>query len=629
MGNPILRAGSAAVVATASGTSLTATHPSGSLPGDLILIWNASPDFGITWSVPGFNVVAPASGTGTSMSVQLLWKIDSGAEPASYTVTSSGATNAGLIICAYGNVNQVTPFDNGAYSGQLNATSTAIIPQTMDTQYPDTQLLWFATVEDPSGGGIPTITMPPGYANRVAQTTGTGPSTNVSVIMGDKIANTTGPHTAPGSSSQNQFNAALLLGVAVAQPGGNSLFPVRRSVATVHRRFGPRLRRGQSFTPPEPQAPLSVNYASTMRRSSQHKTPQWPKVITRTRLAQPPWGQGTQGQAFPVFVRRSTKQRPGVFFIRRGRFFAPVPPQGNQGVPFPLFTRRSIKQQAGVQFIRRGRFFAPGWGQSAQGIGWFGNARRRTGERTIYVAYRQVIKRRIFAPVPPQQPTGVPFPLFTRQASRPPLRRFATPRRRVHVFQYLIPKITWQVPVALSGTGTLTASAVITEVASAPLTGTGTMTVTAIRTVPAAAALSAAGTLSAVALVREVASASLSGTGTLTATASVTKLASASLTGTGTLTATGQDQPAARFSGTGILTATPAVTIQAAAALTGTGTLMVSGTAAPANQRITITGNAEASWETISEGRLMDIREAHVAESYVVTQDLEDGTFDP
>jgi hypothetical protein len=619
LGNPILRSGSAAVVASAPGTSLTAGHPAGSLESDLILIWNTSPDNGITWSAPGFNAVAPASGSG--MSAQLLWKLDNGSEPSTYAVSSSGVTNAGLVICSYGNVDQIILFDDQAYSGQVNGISGSVTPQTMQTLYPNSQLLWFGSVQDPSGGGTPVMTVAAGFASRVAQSTGTASGNNVGIMLGDKVAAATGPHTAAGTTSQNQFSAALLLGLAVANPVSWGAF---RSAGA--RRLAPRLRRGRYFIAPPGQGPLPEGRIAA-RQNFRRRQPQWPKAIIRTRFAQPPWGQGQQARSFPAFIRRSARQRVAVPYIRRTRVFGPPFPQAGQGTAFPLFTRRSPFRRPGILFTRRGRVFLPVPPQGAQGFPL--NLQYEPQRlRQAFQLGKRAARARTAVPVRPQANQGAQFPLWTRQAAAPPLRRFASPRRRQRIFQVPVAKITWQASAALSGTGTLTLSAVVTEVTSAALSGTGTLTVTAVRTVLASAALSGTGTLAAGALVTETAAAALSAAATMTAAGTVTRLGAAALSGTGTLTASAIDSVAVHLSGTGTLAASAFATAAASAALIAQGTLAAGGSVTPPEQRITITGNARVTWEAISEKRLMDIRESHVAESYVVTQDLEDGTFD-
>jgi hypothetical protein len=134
---------------------------------------------------------------------------------------------------------------------------------------------------------------------------------------------------------------------------------------------------------------------------------------------------------------------------------------------------------------------------------------------------------------------------------------------------------------ALSGAGALTSAALATQPAGAALTGTGSLTASALVQFTSAAALAGTGALTVAALVSQPAGVSLSGLGTLTAAGSVSgfTLGSASLAGTGVLTtaASVQFTSAAALAGTGALTAAGSVAQPASAALSGAGVLAATG----------------------------------------------------
>lgn len=96
---------------------------------------------------------------------------------------------------------------------------------------------------------------------------------------------------------------------------------------------------------------------------------------------------------------------------------------------------------------------------------------------------------------------------------------------------------------SLSGTGTLTASATVTEIASAALTGTGTLAAAATDTIPAAISLSGTGTLTASAIDTQFAAVSLAAAGTMTVTGTRVLPGASPLSGIGTLTAYAQAGP--------------------------------------------------------------------------------------
>ena len=132
---------------------------------------------------------------------------------------------------------------------------------------------------------------------------------------------------------------------------------------------------------------------------------------------------------------------------------------------------------------------------------------------------------------------------------------------------------------ALTGTGTLTAGAVVTQPAAAALAGTGTLTAAPAVAIPSAAVLLGTGTLTAGAVVAApgAVSAALSGTGVLTVAGGLGWSAAASLNGTGTLTAgwTGLMLQAAALSGTGVLTVAGTAALKFAAGLFGAGFLSI------------------------------------------------------
>jgi hypothetical protein len=132
---------------------------------------------------------------------------------------------------------------------------------------------------------------------------------------------------------------------------------------------------------------------------------------------------------------------------------------------------------------------------------------------------------------------------------------------------------------SLTGTGALTAGAVVSVPAAASLSGTGTLAVAPTVAIPEGAALTGAGTLTAggtVSAPGQVAAA-LSGTGTLTVAGGLGWSAAVPLSGTGTLTAgyTGLMLQAVNLQGTGNLTVAGTAALKFTAGLFGAGFLSI------------------------------------------------------
>jgi hypothetical protein len=220
---PVLRAGSSAVSsgATASAT-LTFTIPSGAQAGDTIAIWVATPNTGLTWSVPGspaFTAQAQTTGA-ASNACRLFTRTMDGTEgwtpgTSAVTVTLSSGTKyqAGVILAASG------PFDPPlSGSGQCNTSaSLTITTPGVTTSQPGDLLIWLG-FNQVAGGGTPgTISVPAGFTARVTQaaTSGTGSSVNTAVLMGTGTASGAGATgNQNGSSSVAEKSGGLLLSFA-------------------------------------------------------------------------------------------------------------------------------------------------------------------------------------------------------------------------------------------------------------------------------------------------------------------------------------------------------------------------------------------------------------------------------
>jgi hypothetical protein len=107
------------VNATSNNYTLGATNtnsvllPSGVAAGDLILLTTSAPYGVVTTSVPsGFTQIAGIREEISIQSLSMFWKIATGSEPSSYTVTYTSTGDPSILFCtAYRGVNTASPID--------------------------------------------------------------------------------------------------------------------------------------------------------------------------------------------------------------------------------------------------------------------------------------------------------------------------------------------------------------------------------------------------------------------------------------------------------------------------------------------------------------------------------------
>jgi hypothetical protein len=132
-----------------------------------------------------------------------------------------------------------------------------------------------------------------------------------------------------------------------------------------------RLRRGKYIGPP-PSSPVpAVPPPPAIRQAGP-----WPRfgarlLPSRRRRADPGWGQGTLGVAWPSFIRQAgSRNRPMRPVASRGRRFDPpwFPPPP---VPPPQLLRPAGSLRFGARLLpSRRRHWSPGFGQANQGAAW-------------------------------------------------------------------------------------------------------------------------------------------------------------------------------------------------------------------------------------------------------------------
>ena len=329
---PVLRAGSSAVSSGSTASSTLAfTIPSGAVPGDTVAIWVATPNTGLTWSVPGspaFTAQAQVTGA-ASNACQLLTRVMDGTEgwtPGTSTVTvtlSSGTKfQAGVILAASG---YADPPLSG--SGQCNTSaSLTITTPGVTTGRPGDLLVWLGFNQANAGGTPGTITVPAGFAAQVTQasTSGTGSSVNAGILMGtgtSASAGATGNQN--GSSSVSEKSGGLLLSFASYLP---VQFPAGGPGLTWQRHFQPQgqyVPLQQSVPPPAPPVSGTPTYFPPQIAPG----PAW-----RQRFW--PAGQTQPGQAAappPPVPAVPAPAAPGLTWLRR---FRPGSQQAAVAAPF-------------------------------------------------------------------------------------------------------------------------------------------------------------------------------------------------------------------------------------------------------------------------------------------------------
>lgn len=212
-----LRAASTASTGTTAGGAapLNFTIPAGTQPGDILVIWcYAGTSSVISWSATGWTAVTVVSGT--SGACQLLYRVATGAEGSTVTVTCSAPEQWAGVIAGYYNINSVSPFDPAPASGQINTSSTTVAAGSITTTLAGDKLLWFGAIDAGSGGTPAVLTVPSGFTAEVTQvSTSAASGTNVGVIFGDVTKATAGATGAEnGTAASGHVNAGCLISVA-------------------------------------------------------------------------------------------------------------------------------------------------------------------------------------------------------------------------------------------------------------------------------------------------------------------------------------------------------------------------------------------------------------------------------
>jgi hypothetical protein len=621
---PTLRAADAAATPSA-GTSESIANPSwnsgtSSTPfGDIILIWCAAESSSITWSCPGFTAQAVAAGT--SASCQLLYKTSVGTEGSTFTVTSSTSKQWAAVAISFFNQYQAAPFDPvPPHSGTVSSSaSTTLANAGITTRSPGDTLVWFGAV---FGTSLATITVPSGYTAEVSQTssgTSGGGTSIITAIATDAGSGATG--AVNGSANTTTLYATHLVGVQLPSP------PAAFSDESGSRpRWAPRLRRGVTFAPLMNQANQGTQFPLVTAQNG--SKPRWAARLRRGAFFNPAPSQANQGVPFPLFTRQPGSLPKWGAKLRRGAAFTPVPPQGNQGVPFPLFTRqRGGPLPKWAPKLRRGAFFLPGWGQAGDdppATQLF----RQPGQRPRWLPPKRLVSGRFFSPGWGQAPQGVPFPLFTRHATRTSV--FAQLTRLRPSRTVMIPYVpqTRTAAIAWRATGTMTITADLTRHAALAMRGQGSMTISGVRITCGTLAMSASGSMRIGAVVTKSAALAMHGAGSMMISASVARVGALAMSASGSMTIAATDLPGLPMSARGQMTIGAVVLQQAALAMAADGVMAIGAESGAPPRLILIEPGGIASPAQVAASGSWQEQAPFTGPDEITVSEISDGQFD-
>jgi hypothetical protein len=154
----------------------------------------------------------------SNIAILTAWKIATGSEPGSYTVTWTGGGVATVnIIAQYSGNDQTSPIDaHGTTNG--TASASVVSPTLTPTRTPDWRVDFYLARVAPG-----TVTVPGSQTSRA--TDGVDAATDATMTLGDEALSglsATGTRTATASSAVNNIGAGILIKVALN--AGNSFF---------------------------------------------------------------------------------------------------------------------------------------------------------------------------------------------------------------------------------------------------------------------------------------------------------------------------------------------------------------------------------------------------------------------
>lgn len=164
---------SSSTASAKSVTSLTIAKPAGVVAGDVLLARIAHRNnVAATITPPAGWTVIRSDQSASAIKTWVLWKVATGAEPASYAFNFSIAAYVAGSIVAFSGADPVNPIDTA--SGQKNGDSASLISPTITTTAANGVAVWFGT-QVWTGAACPAS---PTRAPEAAARTGMAPSTS-------------------------------------------------------------------------------------------------------------------------------------------------------------------------------------------------------------------------------------------------------------------------------------------------------------------------------------------------------------------------------------------------------------------------------------------------------------------
>lgn len=200
-------------VTNVNGTSHTVDAPTGLVANDAILLYvGFEGSASITWP-SGFSELH--NQVGLFHRTAVAYKVASGSEPSSYTVTSGASTKSTVVAVACSSCDGSAPIDvsSATVDSTAEASPVTITADAITTSGPDRLLIFFGDVDPNTDNTVTGIAAPSGFTARL--TVLQPESTWNPVIVADKLqagAGSTGTITTTATlSSSDAGDAAFLV----------------------------------------------------------------------------------------------------------------------------------------------------------------------------------------------------------------------------------------------------------------------------------------------------------------------------------------------------------------------------------------------------------------------------------
>lgn len=168
-----LRSFANAPAPTAIGTTSVCPVPTGTVNGDLLLMFSANSGPGAYTNPTGWTLIQSQTKDGASDVEGACWYRIASSEPASYTLTeTTGSTTIITVMACYtGGINSASPIrSSGVIASGATAVSTSPTPVLLSTVGASDTVVIFYAYGDNASGATPTMTYPTtgGWTRQIA-----------------------------------------------------------------------------------------------------------------------------------------------------------------------------------------------------------------------------------------------------------------------------------------------------------------------------------------------------------------------------------------------------------------------------------------------------------------------------